>query len=199
MSDAEQLRKSLRDSLRGKRRELSAEQQADASQKILRVVRELDAFRAARRVAFYQSFDGELDPQPILDFALEAGKSCYLPAVTEENPEFISFAPFARGTELTRSNLGVEEPPAADTISPTDLDLVFVPLVAFDDRCFRLGLGRGFYDRTFSFKIFNRRSQPLLLGLAHECQHTEQFTVQSWDVRLDAVITAEKIYRPESD
>ena len=60
-------------------------------------------------------------------------------------------------------------------------------------------MGKGFYDRTFSFKIFNRCSRPLLVGLAHESQLVkEAFPVESWDVRLDAIATDKKIYRPDT-
>ena len=73
-----------------------------------------------------------------------------------------------------------------------------MPLVGFSKDCFRLGMGKGFYDRTFSFKIFNRRSSPMLVGLAHESQLVDSFPVESWDVRLDAVATERNIYRPDT-
>lgn len=195
----EDTRQTVRDSLRQTRRNLSQPQQTAAAQGLFETVRNLDILNDARNIAFYQPIDGEIDPSLILDYALGEGKSCFLPRISEDSPEFVSFAPYDKNTELKISNWGIAEPLAPKTVpSPTDLDLVFVPLVAFDRHCFRLGMGKGFYDRTFSFKIFNRQSRPLLIGLAHECQFTEPFSVQSWDVRLDAVITAEKIYRPDT-
>jgi len=59
-------------------------------------------------------------------------------------------------------------------------------------------MGKGFYDRTFSFKIFNRSSSPMLVGLAHESQLVDSFPVESWDVRLDSVATERHIYRPDT-
>ena len=159
-----------------------------------------DIFSDAQRIAFYQPIDGEVDPSLLLKHALREGKSCFLPRISDENPEFVSFAPYDENTKLKNSDWGIAEPPAPETIpSPTDLDLVFVPLVAFDRYCSRLGMGKGFYDRTFNFKIFNPQSRPLLIGLAHECQYAEPFSVKSWDVRLDAVITATKIHRPDTE
>jgi 5-formyltetrahydrofolate cyclo-ligase len=143
--------------------------------------------------------DGEIDPRPLVDLALSAGKDCFLPVINRDTQETLSFAPFDAKTELIENQWGIAEPPLPEEdMSSTDFDVVFVPLVGFDANCFRLGMGKGFYDRTFSFKIFNRRSQPLLVGLAHDCQLTEPFPTESWDVRLDAVITAEKIYRPDT-
>lgn len=194
------IRSALRDSHRQARQALDSNQQAAAAQSLLELIRGQDFYHRAQHIAFFQAMDGEIDPAPLLADALQQNKSCYLPVISASDPEFIAFAPYDENTSLTRNEWGISEPPQPkDATPPTTIDLVFVPLVAFDNQCFRLGMGKGFYDRTFSFKIFNRRSQPLLVGLAHECQYaTESFPVASWDVRLDAVATAEKIYRPDT-
>lgn len=197
----EESRRALRDSLREARKSLTPEQQSLAADALRDLVVQQDFFRDARLVAFYKNIDGEIDPGPLMQQAMGEGKACFLPIVDKNDPEqLISFAPFESGTQLTENHWGVAEPPPVDeAISPTNFDVVFVPLVGFDDNCFRLGMGKGFYDRTFSFKIFNRRSRPLLVGLAHDCQLTEPFPIASWDVRLDAVVTPQKIYRPDTD
>jgi 5-formyltetrahydrofolate cyclo-ligase len=191
-------RDTLRSSLREKRHELSTEQQMAASLALFNMLGNQDFFRVAQRIAFYQVADGEIDPRMLLDLALSEGKSCFLPVIQQDNPEFVSFAPYDANTELVPNKWGIAEPPASEVISPTNFDVVFVPLVAFSKDCFRMGMGQGFYDRTFSFKIFNRRSSPMLVGLAHECQLIDSFPVESWDVRLDAVATEKKIYRPDT-
>jgi|TARA_B110000240_G_scaffold32516_1_gene35069 5-formyltetrahydrofolate cyclo-ligase len=191
-------RDTLRSSLREKRHGLSTEQQMAASLALFNMLGNQDFFRVAQRIAFYQVADGEIDPRMLLDLALSEGKSCFLPVIQQDNPEFVSFAPYYANTELVPNKWGIAEPPASEVISPTNFDVVFVPLVAFSKDCFRMGMGQGFYDRTFSFKIFNRRSSPMLVGLAHECQLIDSFPVESWDVRLDAVATEKKIYRPDT-
>ena len=192
-------RNTLRTSLRETRRNLSLEQQEAAAVSLFNLLGNQDFFRVAQRIAFYQVVDGEIDPRMLLDLALSEGKSCFLPIIEQENPEFVSFSPYDSNTELVPNKWGIAEPPSSsEVISPTNFDVVFVPLVGFNKACFRLGMGKGFYDRTFSFKIFNRRSSPLLVGLAHECQLVDSFEVESWDVRLDAVATEKKIYRPDT-
>ncbi|HCA36877.1 MAG TPA: 5-formyltetrahydrofolate cyclo-ligase [Gammaproteobacteria bacterium] len=189
----------LRDSLRNARKALSNAQQSEASSELAALVADENFFKHAKKLALYISVDGEIDPRPLVDLALSAGKDCFLPVINRDTQETLSFAPFDAKTELIENQWGIAEPPLPEEdMSSTDFDVVFVPLVGFDANCFRLGMGKGFYDRTFSFKIFNRRSQPLLVGLAHDCQLTEPFPTESWDVRLDAVITAEKIYRPDT-
>lgn len=195
----EDKRKALRASLRKARQGISAKQQESAARSVFTLIGNQDFFRVAQRIAFYQVADGELDPKLLLDLAISEGKSCYLPVISDESPEFVSFAPYDASTQLVENKWGIAEPPVKSIAPPTNFDVVFVPLVGFNEQCFRLGMGKGFYDRTFSFKIFNRRSRPLLVGLAHESQLVEDsFPVEGWDVRLDAVATDKKIYRPDT-
>jgi len=195
----EDKRSAIRSTLRQRRQNLTPEQQAADAQAMFDLVRDQDFFRSAQHIAFYKAIDGEIDPRLLLELALKEGKTCYLPVITEENPDLVSFAPYDDSILLSDNQWGIAEPPAQEAIvAPTNFELVLVPLVGFDSSCFRLGMGKGFYDRTFSFKIFNRSSQPQLIGLAHECQCVEPFPTLSWDVRLDAVITEEKIYRPDT-
>ena len=191
-------RDTLRSSLREKRQELSPEQQKTAAASLFGILENQDFFRVAQRIAFYQVAGGEIDPRMLLDLALSEGKSCFLPIIQQDNPEFVSFAPYDANTELVPNKWGIAEPSTSEVISPTNFDVVFVPLVGFSKDCFRLGMGKGFYDRTFSFKIFNRPSSPMLVGLAHESQLVDSFPVESWDVRLDAVATERHIYRPDT-
>ena len=192
-------RKALRASLRQSRQQLSPEKRHIAARSLLDLIGHQDFFRVAQRIAFYQVIDGEIDPQFLLDLALSEGKACFLPVLSRENPEFVSFAAYDADTQLVENQWGIAEPSPETIVSPTNFDVVFVPLVGFNEQCFRMGMGKGFYDRTFSFKIFNRCSRPLLVGLAHESQLVkEAFPVESWDVRLDAIATDKKIYRPDT-
>jgi len=83
-------------------------------------------------------------------------------------------------------------------IAPRDLDLVILPLLGFDHDCNRIGMGGGFYDRTFAFMHrLNHIAGPYLLGLAHEIQRVEVLVMQRWDIPLDAVATEQRIYCAE--
>lgn len=192
-------RHTLRELYRTARKRLSEKEQAAAAAALSCSVTAQNFYQSATKIAFYLAVDGEIDPQPLLSQALAEGKTCFLPVVNQRDEQLLSFAPYDSATELVENQWGIAEPPAPATeISATGFDLVLVPLVAFDRECYRLGMGKGFYDRTFSFKIFNRSSQPLLIGLAHECQLADGLPSEGWDVRLDAVVTAEKIYRPDT-
>ena len=86
----------------------------------------------------------------------------------------------------------------------TRLDLVLTPLVGFDEQGNRLGMGGGFYDRSFAYLRQRQRwRKPHLLGVAFELQNCEQgLPHQQWDVPLDGVVTesgVRMIDRLESD
>ena len=69
------------------------------------------------------------------------------------------------------------------------LDVVLVPLVAFDRRGTRLGHGAGYYDAAFAFRHRSRRTRPVLVGLAHAFQEVDHIDEREWDVPLDVVVT----------
>ena len=192
-------RHTLRESHRMARNRLSKEEQAAAAAALSSLITAQDFYQSATKIAFYLAIDGEIDPQPLLSQAWAEGKTCFLPIAGQHDEQLLSFAPYDSATELMENQWGIAEPHApAIAVSPTSFDLVLVPLVAFDREFYRLGMGKGFYDRTFRFKIFKRSRQPLLIGLAHECQLAERLPNENWDVSLDAVVTAEKIYRPDT-
>ncbi len=189
----------LRQSIRAQRRQLTPQTiSAHARLMANRASREI-RFLKAKRIAFYIGVNGEMDPAPLVDQAFAMGKQCYFPVLTHRPANRLVFSEFRHQSPQTINRFGIPEPafPHRNSLSPWLLDLVFVPLVAFDLQGNRLGMGGGFYDRTFSFKT--QRSHwrgPKLIGLAHEFQKSEQtLTANHWDIPLDAVITEKRVYR----
>lgn len=147
-------------------------------------------YRRARRIAAYCAQDGELSARYILAHAQRTGRTCYLPVLRPDNR--LAFAPFAAGAKLRRNRFGIPEPvvPHNRRVSARALDLILVPLVAFDTAGNRLGMGGGFYDRTLAFLRRRRfRAPPTVIGLAHRGQQVDKLTTQAWDVPLMGVIT----------
>ncbi len=73
---------------------------------------------------------------------------------------------------------------------------MLVPLTVFDSDCNRLGMGGGYYDSSFAFRQTAQATAPTLIGVAHEFQRVDKLQPESWDVRLDVVVTEQHIYRP---
>ena len=100
------------------------------------------------------------------------------------------FAEYTTHTTLIANRFGIDEPPANSSLCALeDLEVIFLPLVAFDEKGNRLGMGAGFYDKTLA--VLKRRS--LLVGLAYECQRADSIPHDVWDVRLDYVVTEQGV------
>lgn len=148
-------------------------------------------FRRARRIAVYWAMGAELNTDVLMHIARKRGKTVLLPVLGTTPAQRLQFMPL-EGSTLHLNRFGIPEPTPhpAHLVNPRFLDLVVVPLVGFDHRCQRLGMGGGFYDRTFAF-LRRRRywHTPRLVGFAYGCQQVEQLTAAPWDVPMDAVIT----------
>jgi 5-formyltetrahydrofolate cyclo-ligase len=155
------------------------------------------SFLNSQRIACYIAVDGEIDPAPLLKQAWKMGKSIYLPVLVPFCENRLWFAPYQPGCKMRLNRFGIPEPVSSrrHMISASDLDLVLTPLVAFDTYGNRLGMGGGYYDRTFAF--LRRRQywkKPLLLGIAYELQKVKKLTSQKWDVPLYGTVTEAALY-----
>lgn len=183
----------LRAQLRRRRRALGDARQAQAAAELAMQLQRLPAFVRARRVAFYLANDGEIDPGPALANALERGAKCYAPVMGDG--KILRFAAVTRRSEFRAGRFGIAEPvaDAADCIDAAGLDLALLPLVGFDRRGNRLGMGGGFYDATFA-AAGSAKTAPLLVGLAHEMQRVDTIAADAWDMPLAAVVTERRVY-----
>ncbi|MGB1271521.1 MAG: 5-formyltetrahydrofolate cyclo-ligase, partial [Endozoicomonas sp.] len=146
-------RSDLRKTLRERRRALSASQHLSASQGLAAVLQQRDEVISSQRIALYLANDGEIDPAVIQQVFWEQGKDCYLPVLDSQNTGHLKFAHYLPDSPLVNNCYGIPEPKmaCARMIEPQQLDLVLLPLTGFDDQGQRLGMGGGFYDRTFEF------------------------------------------------
>jgi len=191
----------LRRQLRARRAALSDSEQALAAQRIAAHVGATRWFMAARRIACYLPNDGEIDPSLILERIWRTRKHAFLPVLPRPARDRLWFAPAVPGMELARNRYGIPEPRvrARELLSADALDLVLLPLVAFDIRGNRLGRGAGFYDRSLAFlRLREHLRKPRLLGLAHDFQRVDALTADSWDVRLDGIVTDQAVYYADS-
>lgn len=190
-------RSALRTQLRQQRRALDARQQQQHAEDCARQLFNHAAFRHAGRIAAYLPADGELDPTPLIERAWAMGKRVYLPVLLPHGARRLWFARYTPKTHLIRNRFGIPEPAHAvhTRIAPLSLDLVLMPLVGFDAHGHRLGMGGGFYDRSFAYLLQHKHwLHPRLIGLAHEFQRQTNLPQQAWDVPLHAVATERRIY-----
>lgn len=182
-------RSQLRRSLRQQRRRLTPGQRRRAAQ---RFATNLAAGLAPRRfaeMAIYLAADGELDPVPALAHGRFQRGRWYLPVLDRVHRGRMRFYPWREEERLRANRFGIGEPHDKRRARATwALDAILVPLVAFDDRGHRLGMGGGFYDRVLA-DLERRPRRPRLIGVAYRFQRLPRLAEALWDKPLDQVIT----------
>jgi 5-formyltetrahydrofolate cyclo-ligase len=160
---------------------------AAADRAITRRILSLGVYRSALRIALFIAFDGEPSLGPIKKHAARTGKRLYVPVITRSR---MRFAELRLDAPLKKNFFGILEPQLGRPLDPRRLDLVLTPLVAFDDRGVRVGVGKGYYDRCFRFlRTRGAWRRPKLLGVAYELQHVPSIPAQPWDVPLWGAVT----------
>lgn len=187
--DAPAERRALRREMRRHRRTLSASDRYAAARALSRRLAGSRWFINSRTIAVYLPNDGEISLLPLVARAWSMGKRTYLPKLF--GPK-LWFLPFHPRTAFAGNRFAIPEPvaPIRRRIRPMFLDLVLFPLVAFDRAGNRLGMGGGYYDRTF--EAVRRRTVwrgPKRVGVAYELQRVDALPAADWDVPLDAIAT----------
>lgn len=195
--EIEQQRRVLREFVIEQRNALTKHQLRAASRDMCLLLESTPEFHHAVHLAAYWPIKGEMDVRPVIEQALRYGKHVYLPVIVEGDT--LMFAPYDQDTPVKKNRFGIPEPDVSEDelLSPRDMDLVIVPLVVFDAHGNRLGMGGGFYDRTFSFLNDEPgHMKPCLVGAAHEFQHTGDIPPHPWDVPTRLVVTEQQVWRP---
>ncbi|MCG3461199.1 5-formyltetrahydrofolate cyclo-ligase [Xenorhabdus bovienii] len=188
------IRKSIRKQIRQLRQNLSPEQQSQFAQQVAQNAMSHPKIQQANKIALYLAFDGELDTRPLIQQFWQQNKQVYLPVLHPFSQHHLLFLHYHPETSLNCNRFNIEEPPldVRQVLPVSELDVMFIPLVAFDSTGQRLGMGGGFYDRTLA-KWQQQNFYPI--GLAHDFQLVNSLPSASWDIPLPEIITPEKIWR----
>lgn len=146
-------------------------------------------YKNARRIMAYWAISSELSLSGLIENALSAGKELYLPVCAPDGS--MEGARFFKEDKLHSGICRVPEP-AGELIPPEKLELIIVPMLAFNAACFRTGWGKGYYDRYLA------RTGAFRLGAAFSCQYDGLMAVMPHDRQLDKIITEAHIWTPEA-
>ena len=189
-------RRKLRERMRGARAALPAADRIKATAALADHLSRLPELATDERVAGYWASDGELPLAAVLPPLLARGVQYHLPVVPAKLRQPLWFAPWRTGQPVRANRFGIPEPADAERtiVAAESLELVLVPLVAFDRRGHRLGMGGGFYDATFAFLAQGERPRaPLLCGVAYSFQELDEIAPEAHDVHLDYVCTEREL------
>jgi 5-formyltetrahydrofolate cyclo-ligase len=184
----------LRAACKAKRTQLTPESVATLSVEINARLWQMSVLARSKRIACYLPVGAEVDCRFAARCAWDRNREVFLPVIRGRE---LIFAPYRPDSKFLRNYYGIPEPicKSSDFFLPSEIDVVLTPLVAFDKSGNRLGMGAGFYDRSFRFLKSRRRwVRPHLIGLAYEIQKTPKIKACSWDIPLPHVVTEKCVY-----
>ncbi len=148
-------------------------------------------FINAKVVSFYASFRSEVGTLSMIKESLEMGKRVILPKVDKER-HILNLYEIKDINELSLGYMEIPEPSIADErlVEGNDIGLFIVPGVVFDERCNRLGYGKGFYD-----KLLSEITNPFLTALAYEEQLIDLIPSELHDVKVDMIVTDKRVIK----
>ncbi len=190
-------KKEARKKIRAQRNALSDKQRLEYSMAISQIINKSTVYKKSTNIALYCPFDGEIDPTLIINDTNKLRKRHYLPKLPRLKNGALLFGEITTLSKFKENKFGIPEPISGSsrTKKPAQMDLVLTPLVAFDKSGNRLGMGGGFYDKTFSFlKQRQHWLRPQLFGVAYEFQCLEKITTEPWDTPLAGVFTEKGVY-----
>lgn len=182
----------LRKVFKEKRRALSAETRALMSQAVCDTA--IDQITPDQR--FIHCFLPierlyEVDTYPLVDFVIKESSKTLVCSISDFNTNELQHMIVESLHDLSVNQWGIPEPTAGTNVSPSQIDLVFVPLLACDKRGSRLGYGKGFYDR-FLAKLPPKAS---ITALSFFPPLTDMIPASGHDIAIHRLITPPAIYR----
>jgi len=179
-------RPQLRAELRELRRAIPVPLRMSAADALADRLLELPFAPGSGHAAGYWAMDGEI-PLHSWQLRLPPDVSYCLPVLHDQ---VLRFAPWRAGQPLVTNRFGIPEPDVdpAMALPAESMSLVVMPLVGFDARCNRLGMGGGWYDRSFAVRRASA-APPWLVGAGFQVQRLERIEAREWDVRADAICT----------
>jgi 5-formyltetrahydrofolate cyclo-ligase len=141
----------------------------------------LMAIGGAKSIGIYCSTRGEVDTYGLMEhWFWDKDISIYAPKVSGETMDFLKISSFK---DLAMGSFGILEPTTKEIVDPEDLDVIIMPIVAFDKNKHRIGYGKGYFDR------YLKKTSARKIGIAFSFQETDEILVDPFDVDCDIVIT----------
>lgn len=175
------------------RQHLSQETKNKESQGLVKQLLKTSFYQKAQYIAVYIATKNEISLQPIIQECWKDKKKTYLPTIQNSH---LLFVEYSQQTSLIKNKYNILEPQQSSSIKTSMLDLVLMPLVTIDKHGNRLGMGQGFYDKTFHFLNNKPRpKKPFLIGVSYESQNHPAIPNTPLDIPCNAILTHKTFYR----
>lgn len=194
MTDIVQAKRTLRRNVKAALAGMTPAQRAADSARICRCVLQLPQFDSASTVMVFAPMPEEVDPGELARAAIDRSMRLCVPTIDRDTNTLVAvWAPDWLGPSWRSAQLGIREPAVPHRVVPPEtISVVIVPGIAFDSAGFRLGRGKGFYDRFLSFPGFTGSK----IGVAFDCQVVDAVPAEPHDMRMDAVVSPTHTWFP---
>jgi len=183
----------LRTRMLASRRLIPERSRAEMSQSIAGYVLGLPEILTANCIHLYLAISShaEVDTAPIVEGLGAMGKEISVPVIRDGK---LFSAAFRKGDSLQPAQFGLPEPAVVLLVDELQLDVVLMPLLAYDRKGYRLGYGKGFYD-FFLRRLSMQGRKPCRIGLSFSRQMVDELPLNQWDEALDGVVHEHGIIR----
>jgi 5-formyltetrahydrofolate cyclo-ligase len=188
-------RASIRKIVSAKRKALTSVFQEESAEALLLRLQNNTIVQKAEYIALYLAVNGELNLEPFIQWCWQQKKQVYLPIVHPFSKGNLLFLAYEPDSTMINNRYNIKEPKLdVRHIKPVQqLDIILTPLVAFDSKGERIGMGGGYYDRTlanwYEYYTQDNHCSPAIIGIAHDCQQIETVPHEAWDIPLPTIIT----------
>lgn len=186
------LKSELRKEYKLKRRALDEHFRQDASEKICESILSLDCVKNAKAIMSYHAINTEVCLDPLMKKAY--GKKTFLLPVTDTVSQTMHASKLTGLDKTVLGNYGILEPKTKDVFDPSQIDVVIVPALVYNRCGFRIGYGKGYYD-----KFFSSCKNAVKIGAAFSCQLSGEHFEQEFDIGVDIIVTENEIIYCQKD
>lgn len=193
IEDRKQYRSKIRKRGIAARDSLSKEERREKSERIVKKILASEEFQKAKTIMIYRAVRGEVRLEALEKAEEAKGKRLVYPLCISKS-EMIALLPDGEDAWVS-GHYGIEEPIMEKSleIKPEEIDLVICPCSVFDDKCNRMGMGAGYYDRYLALC-----KNAHVVSVAFEAQKAEAVPVDPWDKPMEKTFTEEAVYVAET-
>lgn len=166
------------------------------SNMIFSKIKRLPEYEKARTVMIYLSYGSEVVTDAMIASTLEEGKNVVVPAIKTPGEGSMYAVKIARIEDASQAVYGIRQPEIndEDIIEKEEIDIVFVPGIAFDYEGYRTGYGKGYFDRWLEGIPVEKT-----IGIAYDFQITDKVPTGDYDLPVGMIVTEKRIIQTKKN
>ncbi len=181
----------LRREFQIKRKALSGSERKTAQEAVFRRLIQLPAFQSAQSVLLFVSYGSEVDTHQLISYSLSEGKRVLVP-FCEPGKDEMAAVQIRAMDELVLGKHGILAPKEKKQAENSSIDFILTPGLAFDLEGYRLGYGRGYYDRFFG----SVSERAVRVGVGFDFQLVPRLPHDPLDLPVHGIVTDRRIIFP---